>query len=460
MATTKLSADYLVIGTGAMAMAFTDVLLSETDATVIMVDRNHQPGGHWNNAYPFVRLHQPSAFYGVNSRSLGSDTIDTTGWNKGLHELATNSEVVAYFDQVMQQQFVASGRVQYFPMCEYAGDKQFSSLVSGAQYEVEANKVVDATYMNVTVPSMRPPKYPVAAGAHCQALNALPKVSGQYQYYTVVGAGKTGMDACLFLLKNAVDPDHISWVMPRDSWLMDRANIQPRESGSGVPEGFLLEFQAIAESESVEDMFNRINAVGQLLRFDDKVKPTMYRCATVTKAELEQLQRIKNIIRMGRVQRIDSDTLVLDEGELPIKPNTLHIDCSADGLERRPEAAVFSDDVITLQSVRTCQQVFSAAFIAHVEASYQGNDIKNELCKPVPHPDSDTDYMRTTLANMINGVRWGQDEALQHWLKNARLDGFTLPDDGAPDPQTAQKMAQYGTVTAQKLLQYLAELQA
>jgi len=460
MVTTKLSADYLVIGTGAMAMAFTDVLLTETDATVIMVDRHHQPGGHWNNAYPFVRLHQPSAFYGVNSRSLGSGTIDVTGWNKGLHELATNSEVVAYFDQVMQQQFVASGRVQYFPMCEYQGDKTFSSLVSGAQYQVEAKKVVDATYMNVTVPSMRAPSYPVAAEAHCEPLNALPKVTGQYQHYTVVGAGKTGMDACLFLLKNAVDPDSISWVMPRDSWLMDRANIQPRQSGAGIPEGFLKEYQAIAESESIEDMFNRVHATGQLLRFDDTITPTMYRCATVTKAELEQLKRIKNIIRMGRVQRIDNDTLVMDEGELPIKPQTLHVDCSADGLERRPETPVFTGDSITLQSVRTCQQVFSAAFIGHIEACYQDEVVKNELCNPIPHPDSDTDFMRTTLTNLLNGVRWSQDQELQRWLKNARLDGFTLPDDREPDPDEMQKMGQYGMGSVQKIQQYLAQLEA
>ena len=101
----KLEADYLVIGAGAMGMAFTDVLMTETESTVIMVDRHHQPAGHWNDAYPFVRLHQPSSFYGVNSKKLGSDTIDATGLNKGLYELATNGEVCAYFDQVMQQQF-------------------------------------------------------------------------------------------------------------------------------------------------------------------------------------------------------------------------------------------------------------------------------------------------------------------------------------------------------------------
>jgi len=68
-----------------MGMAFVDTLLTETDATVVMVDRHGKPGGHWNDAYPFVRLHQPSAFYGVNSEKLGNDAIDVTGWNKGLH---------------------------------------------------------------------------------------------------------------------------------------------------------------------------------------------------------------------------------------------------------------------------------------------------------------------------------------------------------------------------------------
>src|SRR3954453_14674731 len=53
-----------------MGMAFTDTLVSETDAQVVIVDRQHRPGGHWNRAYPFVRLHQPSAFYGVGSREL------------------------------------------------------------------------------------------------------------------------------------------------------------------------------------------------------------------------------------------------------------------------------------------------------------------------------------------------------------------------------------------------------
>ena len=47
-----IEADYLVIGAGATAMAFVDTLVSETTASVVVVDRNHQPGGHWTTAYP------------------------------------------------------------------------------------------------------------------------------------------------------------------------------------------------------------------------------------------------------------------------------------------------------------------------------------------------------------------------------------------------------------------------
>jgi hypothetical protein len=126
--TTTIEADYLVIGAGAMGTAFIETMIAESDATVAVVDRYHQPGGHWHTAYPFVRLHQPSAFYGVNSRRLGSDMIDRTGWNEGPFELATSGEVCAYFDQVMQQQLLPTGRVSYFPMCEYEGEGRFRSF--------------------------------------------------------------------------------------------------------------------------------------------------------------------------------------------------------------------------------------------------------------------------------------------------------------------------------------------
>ena len=54
----EIETDYLVVGAGASGMAFVDALLAETDAGVVLVDRRDRPGGHWLDAYPFVRLHQ------------------------------------------------------------------------------------------------------------------------------------------------------------------------------------------------------------------------------------------------------------------------------------------------------------------------------------------------------------------------------------------------------------------
>ncbi|MFD0533483.1 hypothetical protein ACFQY7_06475 [Actinomadura luteofluorescens] len=80
---TRIETDYLVVGASATAMAFVDTLLTESDATVVMVDRYHQPGGHWTVAYPYVRLHQPSVMYGVNSRPLGNGAVDSAAGTPG-----------------------------------------------------------------------------------------------------------------------------------------------------------------------------------------------------------------------------------------------------------------------------------------------------------------------------------------------------------------------------------------
>ena len=456
----ELKADYLVIGAGAMGMAFTDVLMTESDKTVILVDRHDRPGGHWNDAYPFVRLHQPSAFYGVNSRKLGNDTIDQAGWNAGLFELASGSEVVAYFDQVMREQFLPSGRVQYFPNCDYSGDLSFTSRVSGETYTVIADKVVDATYMNVTVPSVTTPGYEIDDGVTCVPVNQLPKVANSTTGYVIVGAGKTGMDACLWLLSNNVDPSRITWVMPRDSWMLDRASIQPGLLAAAATEIFGRQMRAAADATSLEDLFDRVDEAGALLRFDPDVFPTMYRCATVTREELEQLRRIPNIVRKVRVRRITADTMHLDEGDVALNGETVFIDCSADGLERRPPVPVFAGKQLTLQAVRTCQQVFSAAFIAHVELSMDDEAAMNTVCTPVPHPDNHIDFLRTTLSNAMNGMVWSQYPELTTWLQQSRLDGFSSPDGGGASPAADPALGEMAMKAAEKLQQYIAEAEA
>ncbi|MBU3870089.1 NAD(P)/FAD-dependent oxidoreductase [Streptomyces sp. 4503] len=441
MKPTALEVDYLIVGAGAMGMAFADTLIAETDATVAIVDRYDQPGGHWTVAYPFVRLHQPSAFYGVNSCELGSGAVDQDGWNAGLHELASAGEILTYLDQVMHKTLLPTGRLSYFPKSFYDGPdpqrpdvQRFHSIVSGATFEVTVKRrTVDATYMNVTVPAMAPPKYEVAPGVRLITPNELPALQSQPSHYTVVGAGKTGIDACLWLLGRGTDPSDITWIMPRDSWLLDRAHTQP---GNSYLETEAARREAVAGADTVQELFARLEDSGLLLRLSPGIEPTAYRCATVARAELEQLRRIGDIVRHGRVKRIDENAIELDQATITAQAGTLYIDCTADGLERRPTVPVFDQARITLQAVIPCQQVFSAALIAHVEASRADDDTKNTLCAPSQHPDSALDWIQFFGDIQERIVRWTADPGLAEWLRTCRLMGRRIPEL-SPEQRTA-----------------------
>lgn len=464
-----IEADYLVVGAGAMAMAFIDALVFESEARVVVVDRNHAPGGHWTIAYPFVRLHQPSAFYGVNSVPLGADTIDQVGWNQGLYELAGAGEICAYYDHIMRRRLLPTGRVSYFPMSEYlgqnGGEGRFRTL-AGADYTVRvARRVVDATYMRVTVPAMRPPPYRVAPGIDCVPPGDLPR-RGAYERYVIVGAGKTGIDTCLWLLGHGVEPDRLTWIMPRDSWLLDRETMQPGALfAEKIKASFTAQLRAIDDAASVPDLFDRLEEAGLLLRIDPATRPAMYRCATVTRLELEQLRRITDVVRMGHLRAVEADTMVLDGGSVAVSGRELYLDCTADGAEKRPATPIFEDGRITLQSVRGCQQIFSAALIAHVEAAYADDARKNELCVPLPHPDTDIDWLRLALADYGNQLRWFDDPDLMAWLSTARLDlfghliGHLLPS-GSAKPRVRDRILSIAksvfSATATKLDQLMA----
>lgn len=433
MSDTQIETDYLVVGAGAMGMAFTDVLLSESDAKIVMVDRLDKPGGHWNHAYPFVRLHQPSAYYGVNSRPLGENRYDQAGRNKGMMELAGAAEILGYFDNVMRRDFLPTGRLQYFPQCEFLGWEQgvgrFVSKASGRQFLVKAEKLVDATYMNVRVPSQTPPNFDVAEGVTLIPPNGLGALGGGASGYTVIGAGKTAMDACLYLFDLGVDPDRITWIKPRDAWLIDRAQMQPEGFAERSVVDFLMDqLAAVAASTSLPDMMERIEACGAAIRIDKDREPTMWRCATVSQAEMADLSRIKNVARMGRVKRLEPGRILLDQGEIACAEDMLFVNCTADGLEKRPMIPVFDGDRVTLQAVRPCQQLFAAALIGHVEAAYADDAKKNALCPPAQHPDESKDFVAFLTAFLSTQLTWMAEPALFEWLVESRLDAFVTPN--------------------------------
>ncbi|AKK30958.1 hypothetical protein AB431_28940 [Mycobacterium sp. EPa45] len=405
-------------------MAFADTIATESDATVVIVDRAESPGGHWTTAYPFVRLHQPASYYGVNSRDLGSGMIEDSGDNAGLYELASLDEIRCYYDTVMRD-LTGSQRVRHFPLSQYHGDGTFTTA-SGERIAVDtARRVVDTTHSKVIVPSMRPPNFGVDPGVDCVPPNALPQSAPGHERFVVIGGGKTGMDSCLWLLRNGIDPERVTWIVPRESWLLDRAYVQPgAEFADRVKLAFAARLEAIAAADSIDDLFARLESSGSLLRLHDDVEPTMYRCATITQAEAEQLRRITDVVRMGHVRTLSTSSAVLDLGELATDKSTLWIDCAAEGLGLGPTSTIFSGATLTPQCVRACQQVFSAAFIAHVELTYDDDATKNALCEPIHLPGEPLDWLTMSEIEYRNQITWFAEPELMEWLHSSRLNAI------------------------------------
>lgn len=402
-----LDTDYLILGAGAMSMAFADVIVDEDPtARIVIVDRHANPGGHWNDVYPFVRLHQPAEFYGLNSTRLG----------QGGADLSSGAEIVAYFRRAMDR-FLATGRVRFLPMSEYLGDGRIVSVVDRDRVTTvtAARRIVDGTFMNVTVPSVRPPRYDVDPGVSVIPPNDLAKMRKPAQRYVVIGAGKTGIDSILFLLDNGVAPERVQWIMPHDAWLLNRGAMQP-----GIVLNTVVDMmRSLVDAKDVDDIYLRLERQGMLFRLDNAILPTKWRCATVDKRELVNLRRIDDIVRMGRVRRVGEREIQLEHGTLDVGPDTVFIDCSADGLAKLDPEPLFAPGRITLQPIFICQQTFSSALIAHLALLETDDARRNRICTAVPHPQLTTDLpgqLVTSAQNMINCNR-----AIPIWLRRSRL---------------------------------------
>jgi hypothetical protein len=456
-----LETDYLVVGCGAAGMAFSDSLIADSDADVIMVDRRHAPGGHWNDAYPFVRLHQPSAFYGVNSLPLGNDAIDQSGLNQGLYEQASASEICAYYDRVMQKHLIPSGQVRYFPMCDYVGEHRFVSRLSGDRYEVTVRrKLVDATYLEPSIPATTAPPFELEPGVRCVAVNELAGLKEPADRYVIIGAGKTAIDACLWLLQTGVESHDIRWIKPREAWLLNRTFVQSGELVGNLLEGLSLQMEAAAQASSLADLFDRLHAKEQLLRIDANVAPTMYHAPTVTAAELEQLRRIEDIVRLGKVRRIERCAIVLDQGTIPTSPEHLHVHCAAAGLNPAPTVPMFTADRITLQPVRSGLIPFNSALVGFVEATRHDIAEKNRLCPPNRLPNVPLDWVRGTLIGTNADYLWSREPDITAWLERARLNPSRGLRQRGAEPRVRQAMSRYAEnvrPALAKLTQFVAD---
>jgi len=426
--TRTVEADYLVVGAGAMGMAFTDALIDHADVRVALIDRRHGVGGHWLEAYPFVRLHQASAFYGVPSTLMGGGRLQQHGPEAGLQERATQPEICAYYGRMLAERMVQPGKVEFFPNTEYLGDRTFVSRISGERFEVpERCRVVDGHYLAPSIPAEKPAPFGVADDVRVIPVNDLARLEEAPSQYVIAGTGKTATDAVIWLLARGVDPDAICWVRPREPWMMNRAVVQPDPA---IFMGMVADtMQAAAASASVEDLFLRLEDLGIMLRMDRGAPATMAKAPTLAMWELEQLRTIENVVRRGHIEQVDRGKLTFADGSVGIADDALVVHCAADGLKYPTPVPVWRPEVITLQAIRAGFPCFGAAVLGYVEATRDDDDEKNRLCPPTPYGNSMAEWARMTVLGARAAASFTSEPDIKAWADRVALNPARIPPE-------------------------------
>ena len=427
--------DYLVIGAGAVGMAFVDTLLDEDpDCHVTIVDKHARPGGHWNDAYSFVTLHQPSATYGVNSKEMCPDRVDTDGHNKGLYPLANHAELLAYSGQLMTERFVPSGRVTYLPLTEYSGggngEHTARSILSGETHRINVRrKLVDGTWFKTSVPSTHKPAFEIAEGTRFAVPGDLPRLwmdtDNLPAHYCIIGGGKTAMDTAVWLLEAGVPADTIDWVRPRDSWMFNRKLLQPAKHHIEDLVQFQVDLvECASASETGDEMFAKLGERGTMLRLDESVTPKMFHFAVISEGEVALLRQITKVHRGNRVTALEPAAMIFGEERVEMPEDTLFIDCTASAVpfeQRDKGRPFFEGDTITLQLAQAPFVPYSAALAAFIEVHFDSDEEKNNLVPPAPLTDTTETYPYAVMANLMSTAILSGNEKTNAFNAKSRL---------------------------------------
>lgn len=444
----SIDTDYLVAGAGAMGMAFTDALIDHADVHVTLVDRRHSAGGHWNDAYPFVQLHQASLFYGVASTVLGEGTVQQEGPEAGLQERARRSEIQHYYDGILNRRFLGTGRVAFLGGSEYHtdGTSHFvRSRVSGETTQVNVRRrIVDSAYLAPTIPATTPPPFGVADGVRVMPINELAKLAEAASSYVIVGSGKTATDGIVWLLANGVSPDRIVWVRPREPWMLNRAMVQPDPL---VALGLATSTMAAAAgATSLDDLFMRLENAGVMMRIDTERAPTMAKTPTLGTWELDLLRTIENVVRLGHIKHVTAQEIVLDDGVVPLTPGALIVHCAASGLAYPPMVPVWSPDKIRLQTIRSGFPCYCAALAGFVEATRDDDRERNRLCPPNTLPDTLANWAEMQVRGTMATRSYGAEPDIAAWANSTTLNPARMTPAQREEPAVQAAIAALGDV--------------
>jgi hypothetical protein len=317
--------------------------------------------------------------------------------------------------------------------------------------------VVDATYLAPTIPATTPPPFGVAEGVRVVPVDRLPDVADGSSPYVVVGSGKTATDAIVWLLGEGTDPDRVTWVRPRDPWMLNRAVVQPDPV---IFLGLAADtMDAAADAASLDDLFLRLEAAGVMLRVDRAVAPTMAKTPTLATWELDLLRTISNVVRLGHVERVGVDALVLQRGAVPLAPGSIVVHCAASGLAYPPLRPIWEPDAIRLQTIRAGFPCFCAALAGYVEATRDDDRERNRLCPPNLYGDSLAEWATMQVRGSAATAAYGAEPDIDRWANGVALNPSRIDPAQRDDPAVQSAMGRVAANAGAGLAR-LAELAA
>jgi hypothetical protein len=328
--------------------------------------------------------------------------------------------------------------------------------VTGETVHVDVRgRVVDATYVSPTVPATTAPPFGVADDVHVVAINELARLTTTPTNYVIVGSGKTATDGIVWLLRRGVPPDRITWVRPREPWMLNRAMVQPDPVvGLGLVTDTM---SAAASAESLDDLFLRLEAADVMFRIDRGVVPTMAKTPTLGAWELDLLRTIENVVRLGHVRHVTSRELVLDAGSVPVAPGSLIVHCAAAGLQYPPVVPIWAPDKIRLQTIRAGFPCFGAALAGYVEATRDDDRERNRLCPANTLPDTPSSWARMQVRGALATRAYGAEPDIAAWANDCALNPARIMPSQRGEPAVQAAAARLADV-ADRGLTRMAEL--
>ncbi len=381
--------------------------------------------------------------------------MQDAGPEAGLQERARRSEIQNYYDDILYRRFLGSGRVTFLGGSEYHADQDghfVTSLVSGETVGVEVrHRVVDATYLSPTIPATSAPPFGVAEGARVVAVDRLGSLAEAPARFVIVGSGKTATDAVVWLLMRGVPPERITWVRPREPWMLNRSVVQPDPVVALDLASDMM--TAATEADSLDEMFLRLEAAGVMLRIDTGAVPTMAKAPTLGRWELDLLRTVEHVVRLGHIRHVAEGEIVLERGVLTLDPDSLVIHCAASGLSYPPIVPLWQSDKIRLQTIRAGFPCFAAALAGFVEATRDDDRERNRLCPPNSFSDDPATWAQMQVRGFVATRTFGAEPDIQTWANDCALNPARIPVEQGTTLPVREATARLAAVADEGLTQ-------